>query len=50
MVSLLGGGAGGMTARGHVDARAIHPASVFVTAMRAVGAGDHLGEVTTSAM
>jgi hypothetical protein len=50
MIALLAGGAGGMTHGAHVDAGAIHPSSVFVSAMQAVGAADRLGEITTSAM
>jgi hypothetical protein len=50
MVCLLAGGAGGMTHGEHVNAGAIHPASVFVTAMQAVGVADRLGEISTSAM
>ncbi|MFO0712079.1 MAG: DUF1552 domain-containing protein [Sandaracinus sp.] len=50
MVALLAGGAGGMTHGQHVDGGAMHPASVFVSAMQAVGVTDALGEVSTSAM
>jgi len=49
-VALLAGGAGGMTHGQHVDGGAMHPASVFVSAMQAVGVTDALGEVSTSAM
>ena len=50
MVALLAGGAGGMTHGAHVDAGAIHPASVFVSAMQALDVAGGLGDITTSAM
>lgn len=50
MIALLAGGAGGMTHGRHVRTAALHPATVFVTAMKAVGAGDALGQITKSAL
>lgn len=49
MVALLAGGAGGMTHGTHVRTATLHPASVFVTAMNAVGVAG-LGDIRTSAI
>jgi hypothetical protein len=47
MMVMMAGRAGGKFApKGHVDGGAAHPAQVIVSAMRAVGVGGPLGEIT----
>jgi hypothetical protein len=46
MSALIAGHAGGLKQGQHVVAKDVHPASVVITAMNAVGVPGGLGEVT----